>query len=283
GVDVAIVEVTGEGWDKKVRTLAHSTTPYSPKVRQALLGVSNANTHTSEIGMLHFLLPELYAKAVRALCSKSHIALSSIGIVGCHGQTILHIGAKTRYLGQRLSCTLQIGDGSVLAERLGTPVISDFRGRDMAAGGQGAPLVPYVDYLLFRDKKLGRIALNIGGIANLTAIPAGGSASQIIAFDTGPGNMVVDGLVIDYTRGARRFDRDGVLARRGKVSRWLLRILLRDPFFHKSPPKSAGREEYGDQFVNHLINTRLPIEDLVATAGALTARTIAQAIRREVM
>ena len=283
GISVSIVEIDGEGWDKKVTTLAHGTTPYAKPVRDALLGVSNTETHTARIGFLHFLLPELYAKAVKRLCIKERIPLSKIELVGCHGQTILHVGAWTRFLNHRLNCTLQIGDGSVLAERLGIPVVSDFRTRDMAAGGQGAPLVPYVDYLLLRDKKLGRVALNIGGIANITAIPAGAPASKVIAFDTGPGNMVMDQLVTLFTKGRRHFDRDGAMAIRGRASRWLLRILLRDPFFRKPPPKSAGREEYGSEMIEYLVNTRLSREDLVATAAAFTVVTIADGIRRHVM
>jgi anhydro-N-acetylmuramic acid kinase len=199
GIDVAIVEITGDGWDKKVRTLAHSSTSYTPSVRRALLAVSNSDTHTSKIGLLHFLLPELYAKAVRQLCTKSHVPLASLELVGCHGQTVLHIAEPVRFLGTSVNCTLQIGDGSVLAERLGVPVVSDFRPRDMAAGGQGAPLVPFMDYLLLRHKKRGRVALNIGGIANITAIPAGAAASKVTAFDTGPGNMVMDALVSTHT------------------------------------------------------------------------------------
>ncbi|MBI3683549.1 MAG: anhydro-N-acetylmuramic acid kinase [Acidobacteria bacterium] len=283
GIDVAIVDISGEGWEKKLRTLAHASFPYPPSVRRALLAVSNTETHTAQIGLLHFLLPELYAKAVRNLCSRARIPLKNLELVGCHGQTILHIGAPARFLRHRVRCTLQIGDGSALAERLGVPVVSDFRARDIAAGGQGAPLAPYVDYLLLRDARLGRVALNIGGIANITAIPAGARPGKVIAFDTGPGNMVMDALVAEYTRGARRYDRDGAIARRGKRSRWLLRILLRDPFYRRPPPKSAGREEFGGEFANHLVNTRLPLEDLIATAAALTASTIALGIRREVM
>lgn len=283
GISVSIVEITGHGWDKKVRTLAHGATPYPKSVRDALLGVSNCDTHTTQIGFLNFLLPELYAKAVKRLCVKSKIPLSKIQLAGSHGQTILHVGARTSFLNHRLSCTLQIGDGSILAERLGMPVVSDFRTRDMAAGGQGAPLVPYVDYLLVRDKHIGRIALNIGGIGNVTAIPAGAPPSKVIAFDTGPGNMVMDQLVTHFTRGRRHFDRDGVAASRGKASRWLLRILLRDAFFRKAPPKSAGREEYGSELIEYLVNTHLSFEDLLATAAAFTVVTIADGIRRHVL
>jgi anhydro-N-acetylmuramic acid kinase len=283
GISVAIVDITGEGWNKQVQTLAHDTIPYPKPVRAALLAVSNAETHTSQIGMLHFLLPELYAKAVKRLTGSAKLGAKKVELVGCHGQTILHIGAPTRFLGHKLTCTLQIGDGSVLAERLGVPVVSDFRTRDMAAGGQGAPMVPYVDYLLLRDKKRGRVAVNIGGIANLTAIPPGAKPDSVVAFDTGPGNMVMDQLISHITKGVRRYDRNGATAARGKVSRWLLRILLRDPYYRKAPPKSAGREEYGAEFVQHLLSTRLPNEDLLATATALTAQTIALGIRRFVL
>ena len=283
GISVSIVEITGHGWDKKVRTLAHGSSPYPKPVREALLGVSKCDTHTTQIGFLNFLLPELYAKAVKRLCAKSKIPLSKVQLAGSHGQTILHVGAPTSFLNQRLTCTLQIGDGGVLDERRGMPAVSDFRTRDMAAGGQGAPLVPYVDYLLVRDKKIGRIALNIGGIGNVTAIPAGAPPSKVIAFDTGPGNMVMDQLVTHFTRGRRHFDRDGAAARKGKASRWLLRILLRDPFFRKAPPKSAGREEYGSELIEYLVNTHLSFEDLVATAAAFTVVTIADGVRRHVL
>ncbi len=272
GIDVAIVEIEGRGWNKKVRTIAASTTPYPEPVRAALLGVSNCETHTAGIAMLHFLLPELYAKAVKKLAGAAKIDL-----VGCHGQTIIHIGKPRRYLGHRVSATLQIGDGSVLAERLGVPVVSDFRPRDMAAGGQGAPLVPYVDYLLFRHKTRGRVALNIGGIANITAIPAGAAPGQVIAFDTGPGNMVMDQLV--ERLNGRRYDRNGAIGRRGQVREELLGGLLKDRFYGQRPPKSAGREDYGAAFVARLIATGLPMPDLIATATALTARTIALGIR----
>lgn len=283
GIDVAIVEIEGAGTQAKVRTLGHGTVPYPAAVRKAILEVSNATTHTQQIALLHFLLAELYAKAVRSICAKAKLAVKSIELAGCHGQTVLHMANKIRFLGHRQNCTLQIGDGSVLAERLGVPVVSDFRPRDMAAGGQGAPLVPYADYLLLHDKKCGRVALNIGGIANVTGIPAAAGPDEVIAFDTGPGNMVMDALVEHHTRGQRRFDRNAALASRGKVSRWLLRILMRDPFFRKPPPKSAGREEYGAEFVQHLISTRLAAEDLIATAAALTASSIAFGIRRYIM
>jgi anhydro-N-acetylmuramic acid kinase len=174
---------------------------------------------------------------------------------------------------------MQIGEAAVVAERTGLRVISNFRERDIAAGGQGAPLVPYVDYLLFRDPRIDRVALNIGGIANLTVIPAGASHEDIVAFDTGPGNMVIDALVIHMTNGTEQFDRGGRIARGGKVQSDLLNALLENSYFHRPPPKTTGRECFGQEYVNSLIATRVPLEDLVATATELTARTISMSIQ----
>ena len=249
GIDVAVVDITGRGWNKRIESVAFRTAPYPEKVREALLGVSNTNTHTGEIARLHFLLPELYARAVRETCEKGRVPVSSLELVACHGQTIFHEGDPVRYLGYRVASTLQIGEASVLAERLGVPVVSDFRPRDIAAGGRGAPLVPYVDYLLFRHRRLGRVALNIGGIANITAIPPGSAPEDVTGFDTGPGNMVIDALAAIETRGRLRFDRDGRLAARGQVNRPLLDRLLAGPYYRRKPPKSSGREQYGRDFV----------------------------------
>jgi anhydro-N-acetylmuramic acid kinase len=263
---VAIVEIRG----RATRTLAFRTTPYPAQVREALLAVSNATCHTGEISRLNFLLPRLYARALKPLLAKHPIEL-----IGCHGQTIYH-GA-----GDDPPNTLQIGDGSVLAELTGVPVVSDFRPRDIAAGGQGAPLVPFVDYRLFRHRTRGRVAVNIGGIANLTAIPPAAASAQVVAFDTGPGNMVIDALVKQHTGGREQFDRGGAIAARGHVNRELLDELLRDEFYRKRPPKSAGREQYGAAFVERLGASRF--EDRVATAAALTASTIALGVRRFVL
>jgi anhydro-N-acetylmuramic acid kinase len=175
---------------------------------------------------------------------------------------------------------LQIGEASVIAERLGVPVVSDFRTRDIAAGGQGAPLVPFVDYLLFASAKVNRVALNIGGIANITILPRAANADRIIAFDTGPGNMVVDQLVERITSGKQRFDRNGAIAASVRVNRALLDSLLNDPYYKTKPPKTAGREQYGSEYVDRLLASGLPVEDLIATGTALTAATIAFAVSR---
>jgi anhydro-N-acetylmuramic acid kinase len=273
GIDVAIVDIQG----KRIRPLGFTSTPYPKAVREALLGVSNAMTHTATIARLHFLLGELYADAVKR-ASRRH----KPELIGMHGQTIFHEGAAVEYLGRRVASTFQIGESAVVAERTGVRTISNFRERDMAAGGQGAPLVPYVDYLLFRHATRGRVALNIGGIANITVLRAGAKASDVIAFDTGPGNMVMDALVVQHTGGKQRFDRGGGIAKSGTVHARLLEAMLSDPYFTIKPPKSTGRERFGSEFVNGLIATGVALPDLIATATEFSVQSIAQAIPRGV-
>ena len=258
GITVAVLSMETRLADAFL--LSH-TTPYSAATRQRIL---NAST-PQEISRLNFELGELYAKAVQATGIK-------VDLIGCHGQTIYHEGAGKH------PNTLQIGEASVIAERLGVPVISDFRTRDIAAGGHGAPLVPFVDFLLFAHKKINRVALNIGGIANVTLLPAGAKSEQVIAFDTGPGNMVIDQLIEHMTEGRRHYDRNGAVASTGHVNQPLLKSLLRDRYYQTNPPKTAGREQYGMQFVERLLGSNLPMPDLIATATALTAATIAKAI-----
>jgi anhydro-N-acetylmuramic acid kinase len=283
GIDVAIVDITGSGFKAKINVLTSHSIPYPRRVREALLGISNANTHTSEISRLNFLLGELYAEAVEETAERGNIPLSSIKLIGCHGQTIYHDGSGSPYLGKKVANTLQIGESSVISERTGISVISNFRERDVAAGGKGAPLVPYLDYLLLRARGRGRVAVNIGGIANLTAIPPNSSTEKLIAFDTGPGNMVIDQLVSRITLGRQTFDRDGTIAAAGQVDPKLLNKLLRDKYLRAKPPKTAGREQYGSEFVGKLLDTELSSEDLIATATALTAESIALGIRNFVM
>jgi anhydro-N-acetylmuramic acid kinase len=276
GIDVALVEIRGG----RFTTLAARTTPYPPAVRQALLAVSNAVAHIGQVARLNFLLGELYAGALKATCRRAEIPLGSIQLIGCHGQTIFHQGEPVKFLGRRVASTFQIGEAAVLAERTGIPVVNDFRPRDIACGGRGAPLVPLVDYVLFRHRRLGRVALNIGGIANLTAIPPAARPGDVIAFDTGPGNMIIDQLVTRATEGRRTFDRGGRWARRGRVNHALLDKLLADPFYWAKPPKTAGREQYGAEFVKRLVAARLSFADLIATATAFTAATVAAGIAR---
>lgn len=280
GIDVAIVDIAGHSFRQKLEVVAHYEEPYPTAVREALLSVSNTMTHTAPIARLHFLLGELYAEAIRAACRKRRVALKSIDLVGCHGQTIFHEGEPVEFLGRKVASTFQIGDPAVLAERLGVPVISNFRERDVAAGGKGAPLVPFLDYVLLRHPKLGRVALNIGGISNITAIPPGARPEQVIAFDTGPGNMVIDALVQKHTGGWQKFDRDGLLGASAPVDPRMLDAMLSDPYYAKQPPKSTGREQYGAEYVSGLIATGLSLPALIATATEVTARAIALGVER---
>jgi anhydro-N-acetylmuramic acid kinase len=278
GIDVAIVDIEGRGYTKKIEVVGTTATPYPKGVREALLGVSNAMTHTATVSRLNALLGELYAEAFFATCKKRRIDPDSVQLIGCHGQTIYHEGEACEYLGRRFSNTLQIGEGSVIAERTGIDTVTNFRERDIAAGGKGAPLVPYADYVLFRHPKRGRIALNIGGIANITAIPAKAKPDEVIAFDTGPGNMIIDGLVRKLTFGAQTYDRGGAIAAHGVIHQGLLEGMLGDAYFALIPPKTAGREQYGGEFVSGLLATGISLVDLIATATEFTARSIAMAI-----
>ncbi len=258
--------------------IAHAEFPYPRQVRHAVLEAMNATkTSVAQLARLNFLLAELYADAVLATQRRFR---QKVDLIGCHGQTLYHQGDPALFLGRKLSVTWQTGEGAVIAARVGVPVVSDFRPADMAAGGKGAPLVPFLDYLLYRSERVGRIVQNIGGIANLTAIPAGVSAQQVIAFDTGPGNMVID-AVTDRLFG-KPYDRDGRIAASGAVLEHVVSGVLRAPFFLRKPPKTAGREEFGREFVREFMTGcgRAQKQDIVATATALTARSIADALRR---
>jgi anhydro-N-acetylmuramic acid kinase len=261
GIDVAIAEIDEE----RIEVIAHGTVPYPDDVRAAILSVSNAGTHTSKIARLNFLLGELFAEALITVAEEAAIPLETIGLIGSHGQTIFHEGDPVEFCGRRIASTMQIGEAAVITMRTDIATFSDFRAGDMAAGGKGAPLVPFLDYRLFRSDSIGRVALNIGGIANITVIPAGATPADVAAFDTGPGNMIMDAL-------APPFDSDGKKARAGRMNEQLLELLLRDPYYHAPPPKTAGREQYGAEFLKCGID--------LTTAAELTARTIAMGIHR---
>ena len=279
-MDVALVEITGEGFGMRVELTAFHELPYPAGVRGAILAVSNVETHTSGISQLNFLLGRLYGEAIVEACRLSGVPITDLDLVGSHGQTIYHQPTGSTLAGHAVRSTLQIGEAALIAEITGAPVVADFRPSDMAAGGQGAPLVPYVDYLLYRDAERGRVALNMGGIANLTAIGPGAGPDEVIAFDTGPGNMIIDGLVEKFTRGAERFDRAGERAASGRVEEALLDRLTALPYFDKPPPKSAGREQFGGEFAADLAEQGLDPNDLIATVTAFTAETIAAGIRK---
>ena len=277
GVNVALVRVQGRGLGIRLQLLAHREYPYPPRIRKAVLAAMNAKrASVADLARLNFLLAEVYAEAVRATTRESGYACE---LIGCHGQTIYHQGEPARYLGRTISATWQTGEGAVLAARLQVPVVSDFRPADMAAGGKGAPLVPFLDYLLFRHRSRGRIVQNIGGIGNLTAIPAGATPAQVIAFDTGPGNMVMDALA--KVLFGKTYDRDGALAARGTPDGRVLATLLRDAFFRTAPPRTAGREQFGREFVSRFLRLcrSLDKHDMMATATALTAESISGSVR----
>ena len=266
---------------RQFRLLGHASFAYPKRVREAVLSFMNAPAASvADLARLNFLLAELYADAVLATQRKFRMRAE---LVGCHGQTLFHQGDRQPYLGRNIAVTWQTGEGSVIAARVGIPVVSDFRPADMAAGGKGAPLVPYLDYMLYRDPRIGRIVQNIGGIANLTAIPANASAQQVTAFDTGPGNMVLDAVMERLYQ--KPFDSDGQVASSGVALESVLMRVLRERFFQKKPPKTAGREQFGREFSQAFIKLcgRAAKQDIVATACALTARSIARAIRKFVL
>jgi anhydro-N-acetylmuramic acid kinase len=305
GVDAAIVEIGPGG----VRVLAFATFPYAAALRKEILNLCRPEAaRLDRICHYNHVLGEFFGEAVIRLCETSGIPLRSLDLIGSHGQTIYHHPQGGRYHGRPLGSTLQIGEPSRIAQRTGITTVADFRPRDMAAGGQGAPLVPYADGMLYRDKQLCRAVQNIGGIANLTFLPPRkvGSAHQfpraergrprhasrrpadsnagVLAFDTGPGNMIIDGMMRLVTKGRRQYDRGGAMASRGTVHEGLLREMLRHPFFRRRPPKSTGRELFGQQYCEWLYGQArrqglLP-EDMVATATAFTASSIALAYRR---
>ncbi|MGA9391353.1 MAG: anhydro-N-acetylmuramic acid kinase [Candidatus Sulfotelmatobacter sp.] len=286
GINVALVRVDdGHGTSSTssdslstFQLLGHAEYSYPKKVRAAVLAAMNASrASVADLARLNFLLGELYADAV--LASERQFRVKA-ALVGCHGQTLYHQGAMQRFLGRRIAATWQTGEGAIVAARVGAPVVSDFRPSDLAAGGKGAPLVPFLDYLLFRDKHMGRIVQNIGGIANLTMIPAGGCMGDVVAFDTGPGNMVID--AVSEQLFGHPFDRGGRIAASGKILDKVIRHILRRKFFRTLPPKTAGREEFGNEFVRDFLRRcgRCRKQDVVATATALTARSISDAVRR---
>jgi len=275
GIDVAVVRIAPGKQRPSITLLAHEGFPFPASLRRAILAAMNAkSTSTAELARLNWRLGLAYADAVSATVKRHKLKLD---LIGCHGQTLYHQPRAQNYAGKRFACTWQLGEAAVIASRIGIPVVSNFRPADMLAGGQGAPLVPLLDYVLFADRKRGRVLQNIGGIANLTAIPAGASADEVIAFDCGPGNMVIDALTQQLF--GKRFDRNGAIAARGTVLQPVLAGALRNPYFKQKPPRTAGREQFGREFAAEFLaacqrQSNKP-EDALASATALTAETIA--------
>jgi len=280
GIDAALVDIQGQK-ALRVKLLAFQTIPYSKPTLDLIRRASSPKTGTvDQVARLNFYLGELFAEAVLQVIAQAGLKPTAINLIGSHGQTLHHLPHPQPMGRHRIRATLQVAEPAIIAARTGTPVISDFRPADIAAGGQGAPLVPYVDFLLFRHPRQNRILLNLGGIANLTLLPAGcREVSRVKASDSGPGNMVSDELVRRMSRGRERFDRRGGYAEQGRVIPELLAELLRHPFFRKPPPKSTGREEFGTGFVDHLLARKRPRSrrawlNLIATAAALTAHSV---------
>ncbi|HEU0052896.1 MAG TPA: anhydro-N-acetylmuramic acid kinase [Longimicrobium sp.] len=284
GVDAALVEVEGAGVrDLRASVVHWLTVPYDEARRAAIHDAILAGTAES-LCALHADLGEWLADAVLRVCAEAGVAPEAVDAVGSHGQTVWHRPPS----GGTRGATLQLGDPATIAERTGIAVVSDFRTRDVAAGGQGAPLVPWVDAALFAAEGRARALQNIGGIGNVTRVPPRGSDEEVFAFDTGPGNAPIDALVEIATGGRLSYDRDGKLGARGEVDEALLAELLRHPYLAAEPPKSTGREEFGRPFVERLVEAVRPEGDrdwldLVATLTELTARSIADAYRRWIL
>jgi anhydro-N-acetylmuramic acid kinase len=286
GVDVAICRISpalrARG-TPRIKLLGHLGAPYPKTVRAAVLCAMDADAiSVAELARLNWRLGEVYADAVAKAQEKFGV---KVKLVGCHGQTVYHQGASEKYLGKATRATWQMGEAAVIAEKLRTPVVSDFRPGDLAAGGQGAPLVPMLDYCMFRSAKVSRVLLNLGGIGNLTAIPAEAGVDGLMAFDTGPGNMVIDACMKRLYE--REFDRAGAVGRTGRVLQEVVQEILKGQYFSALPPKSCGREQFGEMFVSRFIamcrkagGVEDRDEDVIATATALTAASIAEAYQK---
>jgi len=288
GIDVALARISGAPPRLRSELIAHASVAFPAALRTEILRVAEgAKLTAGELSQLHARLGACYAQAVLAACRKFKISPKRIALLGNHGQTLFHLPIPAKYLGQPTASTLQLGDGSVIAARTGIPTVCDFRPADVALGGQGAPLVPYVDYLLFRHAHLNRASLNLGGIANITVLPKNSRPAQVTAFDTGPANMLIDALTSHFTRGRLRYDKDARLALRGRSLPALVDELLRDPYLRIAPPKSTGREYYGREYVKNILalgrRHKAQPHDLIRAATIFTALSIVDALCRFVL
>jgi anhydro-N-acetylmuramic acid kinase len=280
GIDVAFTRITPHPEDPEapaLKLLAHAGFPFPPALRRAVLAAMNADAiATAELARLNWRLGQAYSEALAVALERHPCRLD---LIGCHGQTIYHQATPARYLGREASCTWQIGEMAMLAEESGGPVVSNFRPADMVVGGQGAPLVPLLDYVLFRHPSRGRVLQNLGGIGNLTALPPNAGPLQVVAFDTGPGNMVIDQLMQQLFE--KRFDRGGKTGARGTAIKPVVIARLREPFFLARPPKTAGREQFGRDYAIRFLEACRKAggspEDAIASATALTAQSVAWA------
>jgi anhydro-N-acetylmuramic acid kinase len=287
-IDVALARISGAPPHANAKFLNHTSINFPPQLRKEILRVAEQQPISAgDLSQLNFRLGEVFAEAALAACRRFRVTPKKIALIGSHGQTIFHQGGPVRYVGRPTASTLQIGEPAIIAARTGVTTIADFRPADIAQGGQGAPLVPYVDYLLYRHEKLGRVSLNLGGIANITVIPAAAKASQVFAFDTGPANMLLDALVAHFTHSRLRYDKDARLAQQGRSIPALLDALMRDPYLKLPPPKSTGREYYGRTYLQkaRALGKRHHAKpnDLIRAATIFTALSIVDALHRFVL
>jgi anhydro-N-acetylmuramic acid kinase len=288
GVDAALVQIEGSARATRIRLQAYHTFPFPPGMREAILAASDPRTGTVDLlCRLNVALGEVFAEAALEVARQAGITIGAVDLIGSHGQTVQHLPEPAPLGGYPIRATLQLAEPSVIAERTGVMTVADFRPRDMAAGGEGAPLAPYVHDVLFGDAHRTRIVHNIGGISNVTVLPAGGELADMLAFDTGPGNMPIDGAIGRLTGDQETFDKDGARARRGRVHQPFVEELLAHPFLRRPPPKSTGREAFGAAFVDQVFARGVELgvmdDDLIATLTAFTAATIADAYRRFVL
>jgi anhydro-N-acetylmuramic acid kinase len=277
GIDVAFTRIAPNAENPdlpELKLLAHAGFPFPPALRRAVLAAMNADAiATAELARLNWRLGQAYSEALAVALERHPCQLD---LIGCHGQTIYHQATAARYLGREATCTWQIGEMAMMAVQSGVPVVSNFRPADMVVGGQGAPLVSLLDYVLFRHPTRGRVLQNLGGIGNLTALPPNAKPSQVVAFDTGPGNMVIDQLMQQLFE--KPFDRGGKTGSRGRVLKPVVTAMLRQPFFRVRPPKTAGREQFGGAYAAHFLEECSKLsgssEDAIASATALTAQSV---------
>jgi anhydro-N-acetylmuramic acid kinase len=288
GIDVALARVSGAPPNLSAKLLNHTAINFPLALRTEILCVAEQQPISAgELSQLNFRLGEVFAEAALTACKRFRIGAKKIALIGSHGQTIFHQGKPVPYLGRPTASTLQIGEPSILAALTGITTVADFRPADIAVGGQGAPLVPYADYLLYRHARLGRVSLNLGGIANITVLPADAKPSQVFAFDTGPANMLIDALVQHFTHGRQRYDKNATLAQTGRAIPALVNELMKDPYLRLAPPKSTGREYYGRAYVNNLLSAgrrhHAKPADMVRAATIFTALSVVDALHRFVL
>jgi len=287
-IDVALARISGAPPRLSATLLNHTSINFPPQLRKEILRVAEQQPISAgDLSQLNFRLGEVFAEAALTACRRFRIPPEKIALLGSHGQTIFHQGRPVPYLGRLTASTLQIGEPAIIAARTGITTVADFRPADIAQGGQGAPLVPYADYALYRHAKLGRVSLNLGGIANITVIPANAKPSRVFAFDTGPANMLIDALAAHFTHNRQRYDKNAKRAQQGRSIPALLDELMRDPYLKLAPPKSTGREYYGRAYLEKLLAAgrrhKAKPNDIIRAATIFTVLSILDALNRFVL